>query len=169
MKRSLFLIGMPYVGKSHWGKLLAGHYNVPFTDLDDLIEQTAGRTIPDIFSQSGEDTFRALEHQCLNNLLTTETTPQIVACGGGTPCFFNNMDIMKQHGTVVWLNASIPYLLKNAASDTAARPLIAPNEDPETRLEQLLHTRKEYYSRAHHILQVEDISLTTFDKILSHV
>ena len=88
MKRSLFLIGMPYVGKSHWGKLLAGHYNVPFTDLDDLIEQTAGRTIPDIFSQSGEDTFRAMENQCLNNLLTTETTPQIVACGGGTPCFF---------------------------------------------------------------------------------
>ncbi|MBE2288448.1 MAG: shikimate kinase [Chitinophagaceae bacterium] len=169
MKRSLFLIGMPYVGKSHWGKLLAGHNNVPFTDLDDFIEQTAGRTIPDIFSQSGEDIFRALEHQCLKNLLTTETTPQIVACGGGTPCFFNNMDIMKQHGTVVWLNASIPYLLKNATSDTTTRPLIAQNEDPATRLEQLLLSRKDYYSRAHHILQVEDISLTTFDKILRHV
>jgi len=169
MKRSLFLIGMPYVGKSHWGKLLATHYSVPFTDLDDLIEQTSGRTITEIFSQSDEDAFRALEHQCLNNLVTADTTPQIVACGGGTPCFFNNIDIMKQHGTVVWLDAPIPYLLKNAASDTATRPLIATAGDPETRLKQLLQEREPYYSQAHHILQVEDISLTTFDKILSHV
>lgn len=169
MKPSLFLIGMPYAGKSHWGKLLAGHYGVPFTDLDTLIEHTSGRTIRDIFSQSGEDTFRALEHQCLKDLLTTATGPLVVACGGGTPCFFNNMDIMKQHGTVVWLNASIPHLLKNAASATTVRPLIAQNEDPAARLEQLLSTRKQYYSEAHHILQVEDISLTTFDKILSHV
>ncbi len=169
MKRSLFLIGMPYVGKSHWGKLLAAHYSVPFTDLDDLIERMSGRTIPDLFSQSGEDTFRALEHQCLNNLVTNDTTPQIVACGGGTPCFLNNIDIMKQHGTVVWLNAPIPYLLKNAASDTATRPLIAATEDPAKRLQQLLQEREPFYSQAHHILQVEDISLTTFDKILSHV
>ncbi|MBL7690612.1 MAG: shikimate kinase [Flavipsychrobacter sp.] len=169
MKRSLFLIGMPYAGKSHWGKLLAGHYGVPFTDLDTLIEHTSGRTISDIFSQSGEDTFRALEHQCLKDLLATATGLLVVACGGGTPCFFNNMDIMKQHGTVVWLNASIPYLLKNASTTTTVRPLIATNEDPAARLEQLLSNRKEYYSRAHHILQVEDISLTTFDKILSHV
>lgn len=169
MNRSLFLIGMPYAGKSYWGKLLAGHYGVPFTDLDNLIERTSGRTISDIFSQSGEDTFRALEHQCLKDLLTMATAPLVVACGGGTPCFFNNMDLMKQTGTVVWLNASIPYLLKNAASATTVRPLLAQNEDPAARLEQLLSTRKEYYSRAHHILQVEDISLTTFDKILSHV
>lgn len=169
MKRSLFLIGMPYVGKSHWGKLLAIHYNVPFTDLDELIERTSGRTITDIFSQSGEDAFRALEHQCLNNLVTSDTTPQIVACGGGTPCFFNNIDIMKQHGTVVWLNAPIPYLLKNAATDTDTRPLIATAGDPAKRLQQLLQEREPFYSRAHHILQVEDISLTTFDKILSHV
>jgi shikimate kinase len=169
MKRSLFLIGMPYAGKSHWGKLLAAHYGVPFTDLDTLIERTAGRTISDIFSRSGEDTFRTLEHQCLKDLLTNTTGPLVVACGGGTPCFFNNMDIMKQHGTVVWLNAAIPYLLKNASTDNTVRPLIAPNEDPAERLEQLLRSRKEYYSRAHHILQVEDISLTTFDKILFHV
>jgi len=169
MKRSLFLIGMPYAGKSHWGKLLAGHYGMPFTDLDNFIEQTAGRTIRDIFSQSGEDTFRALEHQCLKDLLTTATGPLVVACGGGTPCFFNNIDLMKQHGTVVWLNASIPYLLKNATSTTTVRPLLVQSEDPAARLEQLLSSRKEYYSRAHHILQVEDISLTTFDKILSHV
>jgi len=169
MKRSLFLIGMPFVGKSHWGKLLATHYSVPFTDLDELIERTSGRTITEIFSQSGEDAFRALEHQCLDKLLTTETTSQIVASGGGTPCFFNNIDLMKQHGTVVWLNASIPYLLKNAASDTAGRPLIAATEDPAIRLKQLLQEREPYYSRAHYILQVEDISLTTFDKILSHV
>jgi shikimate kinase len=160
---------MPYAGKSYWGKLLAGHCGVPFTDLDELIEQTSGRTISDIFSQSGEDTFRALEHQCLKDLLATTTGPLVIACGGGTPCFFNNMDLMKQHGTVVWLNASIPNLLKNAASTTAVRPLIAPNDDPAARLEQLLHNRKKYYSKAHHILQVEDISLSTFDKILPHV
>ncbi len=169
MTRSFFLIGMPFVGKSHWGKLLAIHYNVPFTDLDELIERTSGRTITDIFSQSGEDTFRALEHQCLNDLVTADTKPQIVACGGGTPCFFNNIDLMKLHGTVVWLKASIPYLLRNAASDTATRPLIATADDPAKRLQQLLQEREPYYSRAHHILQVEDISLTTFDKILSHV
>ena len=168
MKNSLFLIGMPYVGKSYWGRQLAGHLHVPFTDLDELIEQTSGHSIAEIIAREGEPGFRNREQQCLEALLNNTTTPRIVACGGGTPCFFNNIDIMKQHGTVVWLNAPIPYLLKNAARNNSPRPLLGSATDPEIRLTQLLTERTTWYQQAHHILQVQDISLTTFDKILLH-
>lgn len=166
--KRLFLIGMPGVGKSHWGRVVSAHFKLPFFDLDAYIAENEGMTIAQIFADYGEDGFRKREQVCLQQLLTNTSPPAIIACGGGTPCFFDNMAFMKQHGVVVYLHAEVPELMVNLMKSTEIRPLFGKEPIYDT-LNGILAKRKGFYEQADHILQAKDISISNFEKILSNV
>lgn len=107
-------------GKSTLGPLLAQQFNLPFLDIDALIEQREGRSISQIFSEQGELYFRQLEQQELNEL---PDVPQIVACGGGLPCFEDNLLRLKLKGLVIYLEAA-PEVLYARIQNEVDRPLL---------------------------------------------
>ena len=120
----LFLIGMPGSGKTTLGQQLATHLQLPLIDLDEEIVEAAGKSIKAIFEQEGENYFRTLESELLKK--NTDTQPNFVmATGGGTPCFFDNMDAMKKAGVVVFLNTSLQTIQNRlAGQEITKRPLM---------------------------------------------
>ena len=107
-------------GKSTLGPLLAKQFDLPFLDIDALIEQREGRSISQIFSEQGELHFRQLEQQEINEL---PDVPQIVACGGGLPCFEDNLLRLKLKGLVIYLEAA-PEVLYARIQNEMDRPLL---------------------------------------------
>ena len=86
----IFLIGFMGSGKTHWGKQLASQMKIPFFDLDEVISEREGKTVGEIFALSGEEIFRVKEREVLEALID-ENASMVLSCGGGTPCFFNNI------------------------------------------------------------------------------
>jgi shikimate kinase len=161
-----FLVGMPAAGKTYWGRRLARQYGLEFIDLDEYIVHQEGSDIPDLFARRGEQEFRRLESRHLHAVISHASRPTIIACGGGTPCFFDNMQHMKSAGTVIYLRAGISFILNNLNKGGARRPLLQDKEDIVGYLSELLHHRRRYYEQAHHILSAEDVSFLTFEEIL---
>ena len=155
----IFLIGFMGSGKTHWGKLLANRLRLPFYDLDSIIVETAGMSITEIFQEKGEEYFRLQERDLLRDI--TQQHPSLVlSCGGGTPCFFNNIDFMKKEGLVVWLNTSIEALEQRLKKERATRPLIKDISDAEMRsyILKKMNDRRLYYEQAD--LHVEEATIT---------
>ncbi len=163
----IFFIGMPAAGKTFWGEKIAAAHHILFIDLDLFVAEQEKASIPALFAQYGENGFREREHKHLKKLIDSIATDAVVACGGGTPCFNENMELMKSAGTVIYLNADIPYLVHNISNSEEIRPLLKGRGDMSIYLEGLLKKRKHFYEQAHHILQTKDISLITFDEIIS--
>jgi len=163
----VFLIGMPGAGKSYWGQQVAEKYLIGFVDLDDYIEQREQASIPDLFKQQGEAGFREAEHEALKEIINRDAEYTIIACGGGTPCYNDNLYLMKQRGIVIYLQASVAQLLKNIQTEIIKRPLLNKQDDTESYLSHLLAVREPIYMQANHILPVENISLTTFEQIIN--
>jgi shikimate kinase len=158
----IFLTGMMGCGKSFWGKKIAETHQMPFFDLDTSIEQKANKTITEIFAQQGEPYFRALEHRYLKEVI--ENNPSfILATGGGTPCFYHNMTIMKTAGTVCYLKVDIPILVKRI-SHLNKRPLIVGIEINalNDQLLALYLDRKKIYEQSDHMIEMNQIDETTF-------
>lgn len=110
-------------GKSHCGKQVALQLNLPFIDLDQAIELSTGLSIQSIFDRFGEDGFRSVENKTLQQLLNGSEN-FIMACGGGTPCFFDNLQQMKRAGKVIWLNPSESVLVERLKKNQESRPLL---------------------------------------------
>jgi shikimate kinase len=163
----IFLVGMPAVGKTTGGSKMAQRHELAFVDMDTEIEREAGKTIAEIFTERGEEGFRQMEHEQLKKIITTATGNTLVACGGGTPCFHGNMQLLKEAGTVIYLQADVAHLLDNLIGTDAARPLLNRLDDLALYLSQTLEQRKSFYEQAHHILPIKDISLATFDEIIT--
>lgn len=166
--KNIFLVGMPAAGKTYWGNQIAKAYNLPFADLDVFIAEQEKANISALFAMYGENGFREREQKYLKKIITT-VTGTIIACGGGAPCFNDNMQLMKQAGIVVYLKADIAWLLKNLKKSGEIRPLLNNRGDLSVYLQDMLDKRSKFYEQAHHILQTKDISLTTFAKIINHV
>jgi shikimate kinase len=101
-----FLLGLPGSGKSHWGNIWSRTLKSNYFDLDDVIENSEGESITDIFSSEGEDYFRNLETFYLNKLIDNYKSI-ILSTGGGTPCFNENIDLMNKVGLTIFLNPSL--------------------------------------------------------------
>lgn len=161
----IFLIGFMGVGKSHWGQRLATALQYPFLDLDDEISRIAGgRSVPEIFEQEGEEYFRQLEADCLRSIASA-TGKIVLACGGGTPCFLNNMDAMKAAGRVIWLQAEAKVLLPRLLADKQTRPLLRDisDEEMERFLMKKMGDRQLFYQEAHR--SVSEATLTEVNLI----
>ena len=132
----IFLIGFMGSGKTTLGKALAQKLGVDFIDLDLYIETRYHKTVREIFAESGEERFRQIEKSLLHEVADFENV--IIAAGGGTPCFFDNIDYMNGHGTCVYLKASVEELCKRLAGGPLARkkrrrtpPFHRPKHSPE--------------------------------------
>lgn len=160
----IFLIGFMGSGKTHWGKALSQKLALPFFDLDAVIEEQEGKKIKEIFAENGEEYFRMLEKDVLY-LLTESHDNFVMATGGGTPCFFNNIDYMKARGTTVWLNCSVECLQERLQKEKAERPLIASLPDGELRafIIRKYSDRKIFYQQASVILGEDALTL---DKLM---
>jgi len=159
-----FLIGMPACGKSFYGKNISDYYQLNFIDLDKHIESIEQTTIATLFASYGENHFRELEHRHLLELTKNINQDTIIACGGGTPCFYNNLLIMKTLGVVIYLKTSIKVLLERLRNDTTIRPLL--NNAPEHQLNLLLEQRQAFYEQANYIWDTDDNIITQFKTII---
>lgn len=140
---------MPGVGKSTLGKKLAKELNYRFIDLDNLIEEETQQSIQQIFLNEGEDFFREQENFILQQKLPKGKT--IVACGGGTPAFYDNLEWMKKNGFVVYLEANPKFILSRIGLEDSNRPLFAglTSEEKRIKVEILLDQRSKYFDLAH--------------------
>lgn len=152
----VFLIGFMGSGKSHTGRRLANLLQRPFADLDQAIVERAGLDIPTIFAEQGEHRFRQLERDCLRTLAAPPK--RVVACGGGTPCFFDNMDWMNQQGLTIYLRADAELLAQRLLKNRAARPLLKglPPEQLPAFITEKLAARTPYYMQANVVYDQEE-------------
>lgn len=144
----IVLVGYMGSGKSSIGKLLADQLELPFYDLDSLIEKKARKTISNIFSEKGEAEFRKMESSGLKRWLN-ECKKGVLATGGGTPCHDNNMQIINRQSTAVYLKASIDELSKRLIQNKE-RPLIKGKSEEDLRafIRAHLKIRKPFYEKA---------------------
>ena len=163
-----FLTGFMGCGKTFWCKKLAQALNLNFIDLDKYIESKEDEKIATIFETKGETYFRLIEHQALKEIIETNSTC-IVSCGGGTPCFHNNMDIMNKHGITIYLQASSEYLLHRLNLEKDKRPLISNLKDVQIQefIENTLQQREKYYQLATHSIDIENATIHHLKKILN--
>ncbi len=144
-------------GKTHWGKQVAHRMQLPFFDLDEVIIAELGKTIPEIFAENGEEYFRMAEKDILEELVEKNSS-LILSCGGGTPCFFNNIEFMKKYGIVVWLNTHVEVLLQRLLKEKMQRPLLKDirDEDLKNYIVRKLNERRMYYEQADVVIDKED-------------
>ena len=139
-------------GKSTFGKALARELKLDFIDLDFYIEQRWRMRIPEIFREKGEEEFRRMERTMLHEV--GEWSDVVISCGGGTPCFYDNIDYMLSQGKVVWLEADLPTTIRRILQAPGKRPSVAGKNADQLRdfITPHLAQRIPYYSRAHHRL-----------------
>ncbi len=140
---------------------------MPATDLDKYIVHKEQSGIAELFTKHGEAWFRQREHEYLKSLVSEAKPGTVIACGGGTPCYMGNMQLMNDAGVTVYLEASTAHLLKNMRFTLEMRPLLRDREDINAFLESLLEQRLPFYRQAQYILQTEYISLANFDQIIA--
>lgn len=146
-------------GKSFWGKQLAQILHFDFVDLDALIEEQQGMTIPQIFDEFGETEFRRREYQALHSLKNRENV--VVSTGGGAPCFNNNMEWMNQNGKTIFLQLEPEVLMERILNSDDQRPLVANKNRTELLdyIQRHLQLRLPFYLQAHCILSGENQNL----------
>ena len=144
-----FIVGYMASGKSTFGKELAKDKGLPFLDLDECVESREGRSISEIFAKEGEEYFRKREREILHEICN-EADEFVLATGGGTPCFFDNMDYMNQAGATVFLNTSPLVIVDRLKRQRADRPLLAMYSDDELEffVREHLESRLSFYLKA---------------------
>ena len=145
MKTNIALIGFMGTGKSAVGQVLARKLKRKFIELDAVIEQIAGKSIPDIFQQDGENAFRELEIQATKDIAQSKRS--VIACGGGAVLNRINIDRLKEGAVIVYLSASPGVILKRTSRDQNVRPLLSV-PDQAARIKELLKFRRPFYERA---------------------
>jgi shikimate kinase len=145
MKSNIALIGFMGTGKTVVGMALAKRLRRRFIEIDLVIEQIAGRSIPDIFLYDGEIHFRELEIAAIKMVSGGEK--QVIACGGGAVLNTINIDRLRETSVIINLAASPEIILKRTATNEGSRPLLNV-ENPAERIERLMKFRKPFYERA---------------------
>ena len=159
----IILIGYMGAGKTTVGKALAKELGITFYDLDWYIESRMRKTVAQIFAERGEEGFRKIEYNMLHEVAEFEDV--IISCGGGTPCFFDNMDYLNQQGQVVYLKAEPEVLYNHLVMSKNDRPLLR-GKTPEqliTFIREQLEKRELFYTKAKYILDVS--LLDNYEKI----
>lgn len=151
-------------GKTTIGRMLSRSTERPFVDLDQTIECKQGKTISTLFKEVGEPAFRELERQAL--LDCEQEKPSIISTGGGVPCYFNNMDVMKQLGITIYLKASPNELATRLKPIAATRPLLKDIEYEQlpAHIDVMLSKREPFYLKADHVIETDGLSDTSVMK-----
>lgn len=153
----IFLIGYMGAGKTTLGKAFARELGLTFVDLDWFIEERYHKTVRQIFLDRGEDGFRELEKRMLHEAADFEDV--VISTGGGTPCFFDNMEYMNACGETVFLDVEIPVLFRRLKAAKQQRPLLAQKNDEEllTFITEALAKRRPCYSKAKYTFEADKL------------
>lgn len=150
----IIIIGYMGAGKTTVGKALARELGLTFYDLDWYIEGRMRKTVPQIFAEKGEEGFRKIENAMLHEVAEFEDI--VLSCGGGTPCFFDNMEYLNRQGDTVYLKATPDVLYKHLKMGKTERPLLKnkTKEDMYRFIEEQLVQREPYYIKAKNVIDV---------------
>lgn len=142
----VYILGFPGSGKSTIAKRLASYLKCEFADTDKLIEQNTGMSVSEYFARYGQNAFREIEQQVLQR--TADMQHTIVAVGGGTPCYYHNMEFMNSHGVTVYLQMNDKALYSRLKNHTSYRPLMAEEAHLQQYITSTLQEREPYYMQA---------------------
>lgn len=154
-------------GKSHWGRLLSEKLGMRFFDLDEQIIEQAGKSINEIFEAEGEEQFRLKEKDILH-IITESHESFVMACGGGAPCYFNNVVYMNQSGITVWIHTPLETLFERLTNEKEKRPLIKELSDDQLHsyINKKFADRRIYYEQAKVSIDEEPVQIEhLIDKI----
>lgn len=166
--KKIILLGYMGAGKSTIGKIIALKLNIPYFDLDSVIEQELNTTISNIFTEKGEVFFRKKEHEILHRIINNNPS-YVLSLGGGTPCYANNHLILQKEGIIsIYLKASITTLAMRLKDQKEHRPLLNNGSDDtlETFIAKHLFDRSYFYHQAKYIIPVDGKST---DEITSEI
>lgn len=144
----IFLVGYMGSGKTRTGKLLAKALNYGFMDVDELFEERYRISIRDFFKKYDEEAFRKLEHQLLSETILRDDV--VYSMGGGTPCFFDNMEMLNRYGLTVYIKMPALALYHRLKDSKKQRPVLhrMTSDDLLPHIESQLVVRDPFYSRA---------------------
>lgn len=164
----IFIIGYMGAGKTTLGKRLAERLNYHFYDLDEMIEISTCYSIGAYYEKFGEGSFRQKEREILLSHLDDQRT--IIATGGGTPCYADNMELMNKKGITVYVEVGFETIMKRLAGKLQQRPLL--KDIPQELLPQFLmaqlKTRQEFYSKARIKVDGEDVDLDALSALMNY-
>ena len=154
-------------GKSSVGRRLSELLCCPFMDLDSVIEEQAGRSIPEIFATDGEAAFRQMELDALRSIIQCSTAPSllphnhvVLSLGGGAVMTPECAELVKENTLCIYLRTSVDTLVERLTDEAAGRPLLASDSDLRTRIETLMSKRaSSYQATAHHIIDTDNLSI----------
>lgn len=155
---NIFIIGFMGSGKTHWGRIWSAKEKLSFFDLDSEVENAFKMSVGAIFEEKGEEKFRELERYHLRKFASKKNF--ILATGGGTPCFDENLEWMKLHGKVFYLKAEPEFILEKVLNEVEKRPLLKNVNSSELLffIQKKLAEREPEYSKANVILKAEELT-----------
>ena len=161
--QNIILLGYMGAGKTSVGKAMARKLGLSFYDLDYFIEERFRRKVADIFAEHGEEGFRKIEYNMLHEVAEFEDI--VLSLGGGTPCFFDNIDYINQKGITVFMNASPEIIVKHLKISHNVRPLLQQKQGQELldHIARHMEERMPYYRKAQYEVNVD--TLDSFQKI----
>jgi shikimate kinase len=162
----IYLVGYMGTGKSYLGKMLSDRMGFPYFDTDIIIEDQQKKKISQIFSEEGEDAFRLYEKEAIRSINTEDA---VVSCGGGLPCFHNNMDYMVEDGIVIWIKSSVQDIIKRVGKDTE-RPLLKMDDKELTSfVKKHLKSRKQHYSKSQVKVWNRGPAIATVNRMITYL
>ncbi|RYY62074.1 MAG: shikimate kinase [Chitinophagaceae bacterium] len=165
----IYLNGFMGAGKTHWGRLVSQRLSIPFFDLDEQIVNAEGKSVNAIFEAEGEEVFRMKEKEVLH-LITESHDSFIMACGGGSPCYFNNIEFMNDRGVTVWINTPQSTLFSRLVKERDHRPLLRNLDDDQLKafIHKKFSDRKIYYQQCRIMVDDEGITIEKFIEKIFH-
>lgn len=155
-------------GKTSLGKQLARRLKYDFLDLDQEIEKAEGCSIQQLFAHKGEQVFRQLETEVLKKISASESS-LVVSLGGGTPCFNDNLTLIKTTGTCIYLSVPAPILQHRLANAYTERPLLAGKSETELKeyINQTLKEREVFYLKANYVVESSNTGKDLVERIMN--
>jgi shikimate kinase len=166
---NIFLLGYMGSGKTTIGKRLARYCNLTFVDMDTLFEFTYKLTISDFFEKYNEQAFRIIESKLLIEVSIRDN--QIIATGGGTPCFYENMNMILTSGKSIYLKASPIVLTRRILSNQTKRPLVSGLDETQllAKIIKQLTEREQFYSKADYTIDTETLNFTDLEQLINSI
>ncbi len=164
----VFIVGYMYSGKTTVGKKLASRLKYKFIDTDMAFMEKFKISVVDFFSKYDENLFRKLEHELLKEILITKNV--IISTGGGTPCFYDNMSLIKNHGISMYLKMSLESILYRMKESKKKRPVLQKLEKGKLKnfIKNQLSEREKYYNQADYVVKGENADIKMILKLISN-
>jgi len=158
-----FLIGMPAAGKTTAGKFISNNTDLELFDLDAEIEKYCGKKIRDIFNENGEEYFRKIENNQLTNIIK-KYDRFILSLGGRTPCYKNNMDIIKKSGVSFFIDRDLEFIIDKVKKNKK-RPMFYEKDDIKDFIKKMYSSRKKFYNRSNFTVKNKEEILSLIKSI----